>query len=364
MKLRDYVGRGEKRIGRHCERHNERASFQVTCASQSWRRAACAVCMFLLVGLTACSRSSNRIEKRSSDLDRIVSGDARVETLAGGFGYTEGPVWMREGFLLFGDLPNNVIRKWTPGSGVTVVRRRSGYADADKPPGYSMGSNGMALDAEGRLTICEPGNRRVTRQEPDGHLTVLADRYEGKRLNSPNDLVYKSDGSLYFTDPPHGLVDEDQSPAKELDFNGIFRVVGSEIQLMSKEMKRPNGLAFSPDEKFLYVASSDWHRKIWMRYEVGSDGSLAHGTVFLDLTRELGQAPDGMKVDREGNLYCTGPGGLWIVAPSGKILGIIRTRIEPSNCAWGDADRRTLYITGQSELYRIRLAIAGAGGSP
>jgi gluconolactonase len=350
----------KKRIRRRCEGHDERASFRVTCVSQS---RACAVCMFLLVGLTACSRSSHRIERRDPDLDRILPAGARVETLAGGFGYTEGPVWVREGFLLFADLPNNVIRKWAPGGAVTVVRTRSGYADADKPPGASMGSNGMALDAEGRLTICEPGNRRVTRLEADGRLTVLADRYEGRRLNSPNDLVYKSDGSLYFTDPPHGLIDEDRSPQKELDFNGIFRVVGGELQLLSKEMTRPNGLAFSPDEKFLYVANSDWQRKIWMRYEVGSDGSLSNGTVFLDLSAECCQAPDGMKVDREGNLYCTGPGGIWILAPSGKILGIIRTRHEPSNCAWGDADRRALYITGRSEIYRIRVAIPGAGGS-
>ena len=227
-----------------------------------------------------------------------------------------------------------------------------------------MGSNGMALDAEGRLTICEPGNRRVTRLESDGRLTVLADRYEGRRLNSPNDLVYKSDGSLYFTDPPHGLIGEDQNPEKELDFNGVFRVVGSELRLLSKEMTRPNGIAFSPDEKFLYVANADWKRKIWMRYDVGADGSISNGTVFLDLTREPGQPPDGMKVDREGNLYCTGPRGIWIVAPSGKILGIIHTRIEPSNCAWGDADRRTLYITGQSEIYRIHLSIPGAAQRP
>lgn len=318
----------------------------------------------LLVCLTACSRWSHRIERRDPGLDRIVPSGARVETLAGGFGYTEGPVWMREGYLLFADLPNNVIRKWAPGSGVTVARTRSGYADADKPPGSAMGSNGMALDAGGRLTICEPGNRRVTRLEADGRLTILADSYEGKRLNSPNDLVYKSDGSLYFTDPPHGLIGEDQSPQKELDFNGIFRVAGNELRLLSKEMTRPNGIAFSPDEKFLYVANADPERKIWMRYEVGSDGSLSKGITFLDLNAEHGQAPDGMKVDREGNLYCTGPHGLWIVAPSGKILGRIRTRYEPSNCAWGDADRRTLYITGQSEIYRIRLAIPGAGSSP
>ena len=268
---------------------------------------------------------------------------------------------MRDGYLLFGDLPTNVIRKWTSGSGVTVVRTRSGYADADQPPGPAMGSNGMTFDAEGRLTICEPGNRRVTRLEADGRLTILADRYEGRRLNSPNDLVYKSDGALYFTDPPTGLIGEDKSSQKELDFNGVFRLAGGELRLLKKELTRPNGIAFSADEKFLYVSNADWQHKIWMRYEVGPDGGLSNGTVFLDLTSERGQEPDGMKVDREGNLYCTGPHGIWIVDLNGKILGIIHTRYEPSNCAWGDADRRTLYITGQSEIYRIRLAIPGAG---
>ncbi|HVM96661.1 MAG TPA: SMP-30/gluconolactonase/LRE family protein [Candidatus Acidoferrales bacterium] len=284
-----------------------------------------------------------------------------MERLAGGFRFTEGPVWMPDGYLLFGDLPNNVILKWMPNGSVSVARTRSGYADADVPPGPAMGSNGMTLDPQGRLTICEPGNRRVTRMEPDGQLTVLADRYDGKRLNSPNDLVYKSDGSLYFTDPPHGLIGEDLNPQKELDFNGIYRVAGGKLQLLIRDMTRPNGLAFSPDEKYLYVANADPHRKVWGRFDVQADGSLANGTLFLDLNSVGGQAPDGMKVDREGNLYCTGPGGLWIVAPSGTILGVIHPPREPSNCAWGDDDRRTLYMTGQDEIYRIRLNIAGAG---
>jgi gluconolactonase len=314
-----------------------------------------------LAGLIGCFRAPGRVERRNPDLGHIVADTARVEALANGFGFTEGPVWMNDGSLLFGDLPNNVIRKWTADGEVSVVRARSGYSDADKPPGAAMGSNGMALDSRGRLTICEPGNRRITRIEADGTVTVIADRYEGKRLNSPNDLVYKSDGSLYFTDPPHGLVGEDADPTKELDFNGIFRYADGKLELLSKEMTRPNGLAFSPDEKYLYVANADPRSKIWERFEVASDGLLSGATVLLDLNGEPGQPPDGMKVDREGNLYCTGPGGLWIVTPSGGILGVIRTRHEPSNCAWGDDDRRTLYITGQSELYRVRLLIPGAG---
>jgi gluconolactonase len=266
---------------------------------------------------------------------------------------------MPEGHLLFGDLPNNVIRKWDPAEGDSIVRTRTGYAAADVPPGVAMGSNGMTLDRHGRLTICESGNRRVTLMEPDGTIRVLADRYEGKRLNSPNDLVYRSDGSLYFTDPPHGLPGEDRDPGKELPFNGFYRVAGGRIELLSGELTRPNGIAFSPDETALYVTNSDPRKKIWTRYEVGPDGGIHGGTIFLDLTREPGQPPDGMKVDIRGNLYLTGPGGLWIVSASGKILGLVRTEMEPANCAWGGSDGRTLYLTAHGDLYRIRLAIPG-----
>ena len=325
--------------------------------------AALAACL-LTVGLAGCGSEEPEfasVERRSPALDRLVPPGARVERIATGFGFTEGPVWMPGGYLLFGDLPNNVIRRWDPPTGaVSVIRKRSGYADADQPPGFSMGSNGMTLDSEGRLTVCEPGNRRVTRTEPDGSITVLAERYEGKRLNSPNDLVYRrADGSLYFTDPPHGLVQEDLDPAKELPFNGVYRVAGGKLQLVERAMTRPNGIAFSPDESYLYVSNSDHARKIWMRYRVEPDGSLADGMVFLDLTGMPGQAPDGMKVDQEGNLYLTGPGGVWVLAPAGEILGVIRTRQEPSNLAWGEDDRKTLFMTAPNEVYRIRLGVPG-----
>ena len=299
------------------------------------------------------------VERRALELDQIVPRDAKIEQLAEGFGFTEGPVWIPDGYLLFADLPHNVIRRWDPRHGASVVRTRTGYAAADIPPGGSMGSNGMTLDGEGRLTICEPGNHRVTRQEPDGRLTVLADRFEGERLNSPNDLVYKSDGALYFTDPPHGLPLEDDDPAKELPFNGVFRLADGKLTLVTAELPRPNGLALSPDEKYLYVSNSDRNNKIWMRYDVERDGSLANGKLFLDLNGEPGQEPDGMKVDRRGNLYLTGPGGLWITDPAGRILGVIRTTHEPANAAWGDADGKGLYLTARGALYRIRLSIEG-----
>ena len=266
---------------------------------------------------------------------------------------------MPDNYLLFGDLPNNVIRKWHPRGGVSVVRTRSGYDKADIPPGRAMGSNGMTLDHEQRLVVCEPGNRKVVRWNGDGTISVIADKFAGKRLNSPNDLVYRSDGRLYFTDPPHGLLAEDEDPEKELSFNGLFCVSDGKIDLLTNDMTRPNGLAFSPDERFLYVANSDPERKIWMRYPAHSDGSISTGSVFLELDSEPGQPPDGMKVDVRGNLYLTGPGGLWIVAASGQILGIIRTEKQPSNCAWGDPDGRTLYLTAQSDIYRIRMNVPG-----
>jgi gluconolactonase len=313
------------------------------------------------LGLAGVTEQFGTIERRSPALDRLVPSCARIERIAAGFGFTEGPVWMPGGYLLFGDLPNNVIRRWDPVTrSVSVVRTRSGYAAADRPPGFSMGSNGMTLDRDGRLTVCEPGNRRVTRTEPDGAMTVLADRYQGRRLNSPNDLVYRrSDGSLYFTDPPHGLLKEDADPDKELPFNGVYRWSDGALQLVVRDLTRPNGIAFSPDERFLYLSNSDPARKIWMRYEVNGDGSLADGNVLLDLDGEPGQAPDGLKVDVEGNLYLTGPSGLWIVSPAGEVLGVIRTQQEPSNVAWGEDDRRTLYLTAPNEIYRIRLEIPG-----
>ncbi len=292
-------------------------------------------------------------------LDKLVDPGAAIERVAFGFAFTEGPIWMPEGYLLFGDLPNNVIRKWHPREGLSIARTRSGYDKHDIPPGPAMGSNGMTLNSWRRLTVCEPGNRRVVRWNEDGTFVVLAESFEGRRLNSPNDLVYRSDGRLYFTDPPHGLLREDEDPEKELPFNGIFGVSRGKIDLLTSEMTRPNGIAFSPDERFLYVANSNPARKSWMRYDAHPDGSISAGHIFLDLTDEPGQAPDGMKVDFCGNLYLTGPGGLWIVSPSGEILGVIRAEKEPSNCTWGDADGRTLYLTAQSEIYRIRMKIPG-----
>jgi len=291
-------------------------------------------------------------------LKELLRAGAKIEKLAGGFAFVEGPIWMKEGYILFSDIPNNAIMKWTPDGKVSTFRKPSGYTGPPAPPGAYVGSNGLTLDKQGRLIICEHGDRRVTRLEANGRLTVLADKYDGKRLNSPNDAVYRSDGSLYFTDPPYGLFDE---KAKELDFQGVYRLPpNGKLQLLNKEMTRPNGLAFSPDEKTLYVANSDPDKKIWMAYDVTEDGSLSSGRVFFDATQEKEDGlPDGMKVDTRGNLYCSGPGGVWIFSPQGKHLGTIKLPEVPANCHWGDSDAKTLYMTARTGFYRLRLNVPG-----
>jgi gluconolactonase len=290
-----------------------------------------------------------------------VPPGATIEQLADGFLFTEGPVWVPDGYLLFSDPNANTVYRWSDDDGLSVFRTKSGYSGVDIGDYGQPGSNGLAVDREGRLTINEHGNRRVTRLEKNGVLTVLADRYEGRRLNSPNDLVYKSDGSLYFTDPPFGLPKFFADPRKELAHSGIYRLADGRLSLLATDLTGPNGLAFSPDEQYLYVGNWDEKKKVVMRYEVQPDGTLRAGTVFFDMTSAPGEdALDGVKVDREGNLYVSGPGGLWILSAAGKHLGTIGGAIHAHNFAWGDADGRTLYLTARSGLYRIRLGIPGS----
>ena len=290
---------------------------------------------------------------------RIAPASAAIERIATGFGFTEGPVWTRDGDLLFSDIPNNTIFRWRP-SGIEVFRRPSGFDGFDAPKGALIGANGLTLDHAGRPCVCEHGNRRVTRIEKDGTAVVLASHFQGKRLNSPNDLVWHSSGDLYFTDPPYGLAGLDGDPKKELDFNGVFRLRGSELTLLHRDLTRPNGLAFSPDERVFYVANSDRANKIWLRFDVLADGTAANPSVFADVTNEPGDGvPDGMKVDVEGNLYCTGAGGVWIFTKVGKPLGVIAFPEIPANLHWGGADAQTLYVTARTSVYRVRLEIPG-----
>ncbi len=300
------------------------------------------------------------VERKDPALDAIVPANAALERVATGFYFTEGPVWHPDGYLLFSDPNANTIYRWSPEGQVSVFRAKSGYAGLDIGEYNQPGSNGLTLDKDGLLTIDEHGNRRVVRQERTGFITVLADRYEGKRLNSPNDLVYRSDGALCFTDPYFGLPKFDKDPRKELPFSGVFCVINGKLSLVTRELDGPNGIAFSPDEKYLYVGNWDPKKKVVMRYELNADGTAARGTVFFDMTSAPGEdAVDGVKVDRSGNVYVSGPGGLWILSPEGKHLGTLRGPEHAHNMAWGDADGRTLYWAAQSSIYRVRLNIPG-----
>jgi gluconolactonase len=294
-------------------------------------------------------------------IDAIVPANPKIFKLAEGFQFTEGPVWVKPGYLLFSDPNANTIYKYNPTDAkLSVFRTPSGYSGKDIGEYFQPGSNGLTLDAQDRLTINEHGNRRVTRIEKDGRSTVLADRYEGQRLNSPNDLVYRSDGTLFFTDPPFGLPKFYDDPRKELSYSGVFALYKGQLKLVSTDLKGPNGIAFSPDEKYLYVGNWDPEKKIIMRYEVGENGSLNNSKVFFDMTHAPGEdAIDGIKVDRRGNLYVSAPGGLWIISPEAKHLGTIVAPKHPHNMAWGD-DGKTLYLTAQGTLYRMPLKVAGS----
>jgi gluconolactonase len=300
--------------------------------------------------------------RKDPAFDAIVSPNPKIFKLAEGFAFTEGPIWIPGGkYLLFSDPNSNVIYKYVPDGQLSVFRQPSGYAGADIGEYGQPGSNGLTLDRQGRLTIDQHGNRRVIRLDEGGRETVLIDRYRGKRLNSPNDLVYRSDGTLYITDPPFGLPKFFDDPRKELAFSGVYAITPKgRVLLVTKELTGPNGIAFSPDEKFLYVGNWDEKKKIVMRYPVRPDGSVGAGRLFFDMTSAPGEdAIDGLKVDRQGNLYVSGPGGLWILSPEGKHLGTIIGPKHPHNFAWGDEDGKTLYLCAREGLYRIRLNVPG-----
>jgi gluconolactonase len=311
---------------------------------------------FFKTGATSGLQTVAQVHRLDPAIDTIVPKGPTIEKLAEGFLFTEGPVWIPDGYLLFSDPNANTIYRWSDDDGLSVFRTKSGYTGADIGAYGQPGSNGLALDPDGRLTIDEHGNRRVTRLEKNGSLTVLADRYDAKRLNSPNDLVYKSDGSLYFTDPPFGLPKFFDDPRKETPYSGVYRWADGKVTLLSTDVTGPNGLAFSPDERYLYVGNWDEKKKVVMRYELRGDGTLSNGAILFDMTSAPGEdAIDGLKVDREGNIYVSGPGGIWILSPAGVHLGTIIGPEHPHNFAWGDADGRTLYMTAQTGLYRMRL---------
>jgi gluconolactonase len=291
-------------------------------------------------------------------LDSLISKDAVLEKVGSGFQFTEGPLWRPDGVLWFSDVTGNVVRSITPDGQVKVLIEKAG-GDTGAPPGSFIGPNAMIADKDGYVLLCQHANRRIVRLDRDLKQTVYLDKFEGKKFNSPNDLVYKSDGALYFTDPPYGLLKQDDDPAKELKFNGVFRYANGKVTAVIKDLTRPNGIAFSPDEKYLYISNSDEKHKVWMKYDVNADGSVSNGKLFADATAETeGGLPDGMKVDSLGNIYGSGPGGTWIFSPDGKHLGTIKPGETAANCAWA-GDGKTLYITASTGVYRIRLLVAG-----
>ena len=270
-----------------------------------------------------------------------------MEKIADGFQFTEGPVWHPDGYLLFSDIPAAIIYRYTPGQAPMPWRAHSGQ------------SNGLTYDRQGRLIACEHGNRRVSRTagqsaDTDGTVTALATHYEGKRLNSPNDVVVRSDGAVFFTDPPYGIQPEDA----ELGFNGVYRVdPDGSMHLLADDFERPNGLAFSPDEGTLYV--DDTHRRQIRAFDVDAAGNLSNDRVFAAMESPMNGGPDGMKIDSQGNIYCTGPGSVWVYRPDGTFVGAVVGPQLPANLAFGDADLCGLYITARTGLYRLRARIPG-----
>lgn len=292
-------------------------------------------------------------------LDQIVGRNPKLFKLAEGFQFTEGPVWTDDG-LLFSDPNANTIYKYSKDGKLTTFKTPSGYSGPDIGEYRQPGSNGLTLDPQGNLVVNQHGNRRIVKLAADGTETVIVDRYEGKRLNSPNDLVYRSDGTLFFTDPNFGLPKFGDDPRKELPHTGVYSLYKGNLQLLATEFTGPNGIALSPDEKYLYVGNWDENKKTVYRYELQEDGTVRNGRLFFDFTPIKGEdAIDGVKVDVEGNVYVSGPGGLHIISREGKHLGTIVTPQHVHNMAWGDDDGKTLYLAARTGLYRMRLNIEG-----
>jgi gluconolactonase len=319
-----------------------------------------------LVGQEGRGNGNGTVLRLEAEFDEILPADYRIERIAGGFVFAEGPLWVRRGqwqalpFLAFSDIRNNALYRWNPQDGDTAEILRPvfiGAAGSD----WSAGPAGLALDAAGNFLICEQGDRRIGLLTPAGRRSVFVDRFNGKRFNSPNDLVWGPDGWLYFTDPPFGLKEQDDDPEKELDFNGVFRVSadGQDLELLAAGQSRPNGLAFSPDGQYLYVSNSDPYSKNWIRYPVAEDRSLGAGRLFYDVTSNNEEGlPDGLVTDRDGRVYAAGPGGVWVFSPDGVHLGSIQPDEPPANIAWGN-EGRTLYMAARTGVYRIQLNVQG-----
>jgi gluconolactonase len=330
----------------------------------SRRLAAAATCALLLVPGSA-SAAEPEILRLDARFDRLVPPGARIERLADGHRWLEGPVWdARAGGLFFSDVERNAVFLWRPGAGAKLFLAPSGYSGSAPFAGREPGANGLALDAEGRLVLCQHGDRRIVRRERDGSLTPLAERYQGKRLNSPNDVIVARDGSLLFTDPPFGLPRTFEDPAKELPWQGVYRLAPSgELELLTRELAAPNGIGLSPDERSLYLSNAQREDPRWMVFPILESGRLGKGRELFDgtaLAARYPGVPDGLDLDESGNLFAAGPGGIYVLSPEGSHLGSLIFGVATSNVAFG-GDGHDLYVTASSALYRIRLATRGRG---
>jgi gluconolactonase len=306
------------------------------------------------------------IDRLDPAINKIIPQDSQIELLADGFIWSEGPVW-KDGSLLFNDIPSNTLYKWDDKNGLNIYLRPAGFAIGDNPSGDESGSNGLYIHPKsGKLILCDHGNRCLAElNEQNWSKKIIVDKFDGKRFNSPNDVVIRSDGHLYFTDPPYGLQGGDDNPAKELDFSGVFHLSpDGQLDIITKELPRPNGIILSPDEKTLYVANSS-SNAIWMAYDVAADGSVSNGRLFYDGNHLVAEGKqggcDGMTVDTNGNIYATGPGGVLVISPAGKLLGVIETGERIANCCFGGENGNVLYMTSHMYLCRIVLTAQGTG---
>jgi gluconolactonase len=310
-------------------------------------------------------RTLGKIEVLDESLKSLVDPNSPMEVLADGFTWTEGPLWVKsEGdeHLLFSDIPRNSIFKWSPKTGITLFMNPSGYTGVTYY-GLEPGSNGLTMSAQGELILCEHGDRRVSKLTKGGGKITLADKYQGRRLNSPNDAIVAKNGDVLFTDPPYGLPNRENDPRRELKHFGVYRIVAAtgEVQLLTTSLQRPNGIVLSPDESKLYIAQSDPKKAIWMQFDVDKNFKVSNEKVFYDATSEVDKLPglpDGMTVDSTGNLWATGPGGIYVFNPSGKLLGRLLTGERTSNCTFGE-DGSSLFITADTNLLRIRTKTKG-----
>ena len=319
--------------------------------------------IFLCSCATKPTSSIGSIERTDAAFGAIVNEQAKIEIIAEGFEWSEGPLWLEEEkMLLFSDVPTNIIYKWTEAKGKEIYLTPSGYTGNVKRGGET-GSNGLTLNEEGKLVICQHGNRQVAVMDaplnnPKPDFKPIADTYNGKKFNSPNDVVFNKEGELFFTDPPYGLEFNMDDPNKEIPFQGVYKVLkNGNVILLTDTITRPNGIALTPDEKHLIIANSDPEKPYWYIYDLGPENSITNGRIFYDATaaskREAGM-PDGLKIDKGGNIFATGPGGVWIFNKDAVLLGKIKFPHPTANCALSP-DEKTLYVTADAYVLRIRL---------